>query len=72
MQKKSALLCPFFRMFPSHCIPEAMENLDIYVFAYSTPFWNKFIADKILSIKENLQHNLAFALVQVQFLFLRG
>jgi hypothetical protein len=26
---------PFIRMFPSHCIPEAMEDLDIHFFAFA-------------------------------------
>jgi hypothetical protein len=33
------------------------------------PFWNKFIVNETLSIKENLQQNLAFPLVQEEFLF---
>jgi hypothetical protein len=56
-------------MFPSHCISEATEDLDVHFLAYSTAFCNKFIADETLIIKEDLQHNLAFALVKAEFLF---
>jgi hypothetical protein len=50
-------------MLPSHCILEAMEDFDVHFLVYSTPFWNNVIVDKTLSIKENLKHNLAFALL---------
>jgi hypothetical protein len=59
-----AMLCitnPIFRVqLPihlSHCLSEA------HFFVYSIPSWNKFIVDVTLSIKENLKHNLAFALL---------
>jgi hypothetical protein len=63
MQKGPAVSCTFFRTFHSHCIPEAKERLDVHFLVYGIPLWNKFK----LSIKENLQHNLAFALVQADF-----
>jgi hypothetical protein len=58
-------------MFPSHYIPAAMEDFNIWFFAYSTSFWNKFILDKNLSIAKNLQYIPAFARVQAEFVFPR-
>jgi hypothetical protein len=46
---------------PSHCIPDATENSDIFSF-YTMPFWNKFTVDEALIMRENLQHNLALRL----------
>jgi hypothetical protein len=47
-----------------------MEDFDVPFFVFSMPFWDKFIVDETLSIKENLQRNIAFAPVQVEILFL--
>jgi hypothetical protein len=58
MQKKPAVSCQFFQMFPFHCNPEAMKDFDIHFFVYSMPFWGKLIVDKTLSIKENLTYNV--------------
>jgi hypothetical protein len=69
--KKRAVSRLFFGSFPSHCISEATEDLDVHFLAYSTAFCNKFIADETLIIKGDLQHNLAFAFVQAEFLYAR-
>jgi hypothetical protein len=45
MHKKPTVSCPFFQMFPYHCIPEAMEDFHSHLFVYSMPFWNKFKLD---------------------------
>jgi hypothetical protein len=69
--KKPAVSRFFFGTYPSHCISEATEDLDVHFVAYSTAFCNKLIADDTLIIKGNLQHNLAFAFAQAEFLFPR-
>jgi hypothetical protein len=67
MQNKPALLFPIFQTFPSHWISEVTEDVDIHFLVYSTSLWNIFIVNETLSIKESLQRNLAFALVQVDY-----
>jgi hypothetical protein len=64
VQKIPAISCPFFRTLPSECIPEAMEDFNVHLFLYSMPFHNKFIGDKTLSIKGDLQHNLPSQYIQ--------
>lgn len=71
MQKKQAVSFPFFCIFPPQCILEMMGDSNIHFLAYSMFFWNKFIVNKTISITRNLQHNLAFALVEAGLLFPR-
>jgi hypothetical protein len=42
MLKKSALSYPFFQMFPSHGIPEVMEDFKVHFIVDIIPIWNKF------------------------------
>jgi hypothetical protein len=35
MQKKPTVSCPFLWAFPSPCVPEATEDIDIHSFVYS-------------------------------------
>jgi hypothetical protein len=68
VQKKPAVSCQFFWMFPFHCSPNAVEDFDVhFFFIYNMPIWNKFIVDEMLSVREDLQPNLVFALVQTNF-----
>jgi hypothetical protein len=53
MHEKPAVSCPFFWS-PSHCIPEAKEDLDIHFLVYIIPFWNKFIVDETMSIAQRM------------------
>jgi hypothetical protein len=48
-----------------------MEDFYVCFFIYSSLFWNKFLVDETLSMKENLKHNLALAHVQEELLFPR-
>jgi hypothetical protein len=54
-----------------HCNAEETRCFIPIFLTFSLPFWNKFIVDNTLSINENLQHNLAFNLVQAEPLFPR-
>jgi hypothetical protein len=51
-------------------IHEATEVFDVHFFVYSLHFWNKFIVDGTLGIKDYFQYNLALALAQAGFLIL--
>jgi hypothetical protein len=62
VHKTPAVSCQFFRTSSSHCIPEVMEDFDVHLLVYSMPFWNKFIVDGIVRIKENRKYNLALFL----------
>jgi hypothetical protein len=44
-------------MFLSHCIPEAIEDFNLHLFAYSMPFWNKLIVDEAMSITHSMDHH---------------
>jgi hypothetical protein len=50
-------------------IPEVTEDFDLYSFVYSLPFCNKLVVDEILIIREHLQQNLTFSLVQLELFF---
>jgi hypothetical protein len=49
--------------------PRGSGRLDMHIFVYSTPLWNKFILYDNLNIKGNLEHILAFVLMQVAFYY---
>lgn len=64
MSKNQSVSCPFFRMFPAHCIPDVTEDFDVHFYDYSTLFWIEIAVDETLNDnKETLQFKLAFSRV---------
>jgi hypothetical protein len=50
VQKTAAVSCPFLRMLPFLCIPEATEGVDVHFSFLQYALLNKFVVDETLGI----------------------